>query len=75
MTDTGNKDKSQQWDFLLNRLAENAAQHPSKVAVAFLTPGPNGGKLSKQFTYQQLEQETSELATRLLESGMVQGDR
>jgi acyl-coenzyme A synthetase/AMP-(fatty) acid ligase len=66
-----------EWDFLLNRLAANAAKHPAKVAMAFVTPGPNGGKLSKQntFTYLQLEQETSGLAARLLESGMVQGDR
>jgi acyl-coenzyme A synthetase/AMP-(fatty) acid ligase len=77
-TDNKNGDGNQQeWDFLLNRLAENAAKHPSKVAMAFVTPGPSGGKLSKQntFTYQQLEQETSGLATRLLESGMVKGDR
>jgi non-ribosomal peptide synthetase component E (peptide arylation enzyme) len=78
-TDTENNGggNQQDWDFLLNRLAENAAKHPSKVAMAFVTPGPNGGKLSKQntFTYSALEQETTELATRLLESGMVEGDR
>jgi hypothetical protein len=70
--------QQQEWDFLLHRLAANAALHPSKVAMAFVTPGPNGGKLSTQntFTYSQMEQETSELAARLLASGgMVRGDR
>jgi acyl-coenzyme A synthetase/AMP-(fatty) acid ligase len=75
MTDADNSKDNKQWDFLLNRLAENASKEPSKLAMAFLTPGPNGGKLSKQLTYQALEQETSELAARLLESGMVKGDR
>jgi non-ribosomal peptide synthetase component E (peptide arylation enzyme) len=70
MTDSG-----ETWDFLLDRLAENATKQPTKLAVAFVAPGLNGGKLERQLTYQALAQETSDLATRLLESGITKGER
>jgi acyl-coenzyme A synthetase/AMP-(fatty) acid ligase len=65
MTSTATKTKNSH-DFLLDRLRQNASRQPSKLAVAFLVSGPDGGQIDQQLTYQQLEQKTSELAGRML---------
>jgi acyl-CoA synthetase (AMP-forming)/AMP-acid ligase II len=62
-------------DLLLERLAKNVAKAPKKTLLSFISPGLNGGKIQKSFTYEELEQETSDLAQRLLESGLAKGDR
>lgn len=62
-------------DLLLDRLAANAQKTPDKQATAFIAPGSNGGKIEKKLTYQELEQETSELASRLVAAGIQKGDR
>lgn len=61
-------------DLLLKRLAENVSKNPSKIALNFLGPGANGGKLETQLTYQQVEDETNNLAMNLLNSGLQKGD-
>jgi acyl-CoA synthetase (AMP-forming)/AMP-acid ligase II len=61
-------------DLLLDRLSSNALKFPNKPAASFVSPGPNGGKLDKQLTYQQIEQTTTHLASRLLEHGLAKGD-
>ena len=66
------KDES---DFLLDRLAANAAKTPNKMAVGFITPGPQGGNLQKKMTYKELEEETTRIACFLLEKGVKKGDR
>jgi acyl-CoA synthetase (AMP-forming)/AMP-acid ligase II len=63
------------WDLLLDRLEENASKYPNKTAVGFISPGPQGGSLQKKLTYQELAQETSNIAAFLLESGIQKGDR
>jgi hypothetical protein len=65
----------EQWDLLLDRLKTNATKDPTKRAMAFLAPGPSGGKIEHELTYAEVEQETSALAQRLLESGLKKGDR
>lgn len=62
-------------DFLLDRLAQNASRYPKKTAVTFLASGSNGGKVEHQLTYSELEKQTSNIANRLLESGLSKGDR
>jgi acyl-CoA synthetase (AMP-forming)/AMP-acid ligase II len=62
-------------DTLLKRLALHAEQTPSKVAFTFLTSGPNGGKVQQHYTYQELDERTTALARRLLDSsGIAAGD-
>ncbi len=62
-------------DLLLKRLEENVSKNPSKIALSFLSPGANGGKLETQLTYQQVEDETNNLAINLLNnSGLQKGD-
>lgn len=62
-------------DFLLDRLTQNAAKYPSKSAVTFLASGPEGGKVEAKLTYSELDQQTSAVASRLLQSGLSRGDR
>lgn len=62
-------------DLLLDRLASHVANQPSKKLFSFLGPGLEGGRIQKSYTYAELEQETSEVALRLLESGLKSGDR
>lgn len=62
-------------ELLLDRLEANVRQYSAKTALGFLLPGPNGGKLQKTFTYEQLSRETSRVASFLLESGIQPGDR
>ena len=62
-------------DLVLDRIKSNAERFGSKVAVSFIESGLAGGKLSKQLTYIQLEQETTALAERILGTdGLKQGD-
>eukprot|EP00554_Chaetoceros_debilis_P015284 CAMPEP_0194124154 /NCGR_PEP_ID=MMETSP0150-20130528/57438_1 /TAXON_ID=122233 /ORGANISM="Chaetoceros debilis, Strain MM31A-1" /LENGTH=762 /DNA_ID=CAMNT_0038817741 /DNA_START=36 /DNA_END=2324 /DNA_ORIENTATION=+ len=61
-------------DLLLKRLEEIVSKNPSKIALSFLGPGANGGKLETQLTYQQVEDETNNLAMNLLNSGLQKGD-
>jgi acyl-CoA synthetase (AMP-forming)/AMP-acid ligase II len=63
------------WDLLLDRLEANVAKYPKKLAVGYISPGPRGGSVSKQLTYEELAKETSSLASFLLESGLKKGDR
>jgi acyl-coenzyme A synthetase/AMP-(fatty) acid ligase len=62
-------------DLLLDRLGKNASTFATKRAVAFLSPGKDGGKLEREITYAQVEAETTALACLLLEKGLKQGDR
>jgi acyl-CoA synthetase (AMP-forming)/AMP-acid ligase II len=62
-------------DLLLERLAQHVIKQPTKNIFSFLSPGPNGGKIQRQLTYQDLDRDTSELAQRLLEAGLVKGER
>lgn len=70
-----NNNKNTKWDFLLDRLDEHTAKTPDKIAVAFLTPGDNGGKLQTQFTYQELQEVTNQLSKHLIMKGLKPGDR
>lgn len=62
-----------EWDLLLDRIQTNALQSPTKRAMAFL--GSDGNTIEQEFSYLQLEQETTNLAQTLLRSGLVKGDR
>lgn len=62
-------------DLLLERLSQNARTYATKKAVTFLAPGPQGGKVEREMTYEQIEVETTALAGRLLDKGLKQGDR
>lgn len=59
-------------DFLLDRLQQNAQRYPDKTAISFLS---SSGKVEDQLTYSELEQATTDIASRLFESGLAQGDR
>jgi acyl-CoA synthetase (AMP-forming)/AMP-acid ligase II/acyl carrier protein len=61
---------------LLDQLEENAAKHPNKTVFSFLSPGLNGGRISASLTYAELQQQTTDLAQRLLsQGGLSKGDR
>jgi acyl-CoA synthetase (AMP-forming)/AMP-acid ligase II len=62
-------------DLVLDRLAKNIDKDGSKTLFTFLGPGLDGGRVQKSYTYSAFAQETSNLAQRLLESGLKQGDR
>lgn len=66
---------STEYDLLLDRLANNASITPNKTAFSFLSSGVNGGSISASVTYQELQQQTSDLAQRLLKLGLTPGDR
>ena len=72
---TSQPDEEEKWDLLLDRLEKNAQKYPTKTAIGFISPGPDGGTLPKKLTYQELSKETSNLASFLLESGLKRGDR
>ena len=66
--------QQQQCDSLLSRLSANAAQHPQKLAMAFLSN--KGGAIEHQLTYAQLEERTNDLAWYLLnKAGLKPGER
>jgi acyl-CoA synthetase (AMP-forming)/AMP-acid ligase II len=59
---------------LLDRFRDNVAKFPDKLAVAFLQP-PTAA-VEQQRTYRQLDDDTTQLATALLQqSGLAPGDR
>ena len=62
-------------DLLLDRLSQNVDKEPKKILFSYISSGPNGGKIEKTFTYQELNQESSDLGQRLLEAGLAKGDR
>ena len=64
-------------DILLDRIRANVEKDPSKNAVFFLQPGPDGGKVQKSLTYQQLWDETEAIAALLADPqyGLEKGDR
>lgn len=59
-------------DLLLDRIEQNAAKYPSKTAVTFLVSGPDGGKVEKNLTYQELVQEMTSVANRLVHHEKLQ---
>mmetsp|Transcript_25766 Transcript_25766/g.52385 ORF Transcript_25766/g.52385 Transcript_25766/m.52385 type:complete len:793 (+) Transcript_25766:135-2513(+) len=65
---------------LLDRLALHTSNAPNKVALTFLGNGPNGGKVERTLTYQQLTDETDRVASVLLTAtggggrGLKKGD-
>ena len=61
-------------DSLLSRLEKNVTKTPTKDALTFLGSGPNGGVIEAKFTYQDLWDETENLALHLMESGIKRGD-
>lgn len=62
-------------DLLLDRLSKNATTYSSKKAIHFLSPGKNGGKVERELTYDQVQAETTAMASLLLDKGLKQGDR
>lgn len=66
MTETGKSPTENTPELLLDRLHNNATQHPDQPAVSFYGPGPKGGQLIGQFTYAEFARVTDILATELL---------
>ena len=62
---------------LLDRLALHAKNSPNKLALTFLgSSGPNGMNAEQQYTYEQIDQHTTNLASKLLNiRGLSKGDR
>ena len=63
------------YPLLLDRLEQNARKYSDKTVITYLASAPNGGKVEKQLTYSDLAQQTDDLANRLLECGLSNGDR
>lgn len=59
----------------LDRLQKNVDKHNSKTSLSYIAPGLDGGRIAKACTYQELAEETTVLAHRLLDRGLKQGDR
>mmetsp|Transcript_27901 Transcript_27901/g.41180 ORF Transcript_27901/g.41180 Transcript_27901/m.41180 type:complete len:725 (+) Transcript_27901:22-2196(+) len=55
-------------DLLLDRLEQNAVDYASKKATTFLASGPNGGKVERSLTYEELMHEVNFIATFLLDN-------
>ena len=62
-------------ELLLDRFSTNVKKKPSKKIFSFIVPGLDGGRIKKSYTYNELAEETSLLAQRLLEAGLKRGDR
>jgi acyl-CoA synthetase (AMP-forming)/AMP-acid ligase II len=62
-------------DLVLERFSENCSKYAAKTLFSFLSPGLDGGRIQKSYTYAAFETESSDLAQRLLESGLKRGDR
>jgi acyl-CoA synthetase (AMP-forming)/AMP-acid ligase II len=62
-------------DFLLDRLSRYTKEQPDKKVFSFIGPGIDGGRIQKGYTYNEIAIETSQLAQRLLLSGLKAGDR
>ncbi len=61
-------------DSLLARLEENVSKTPTKDALSFLGSGKDGGVIEAKFSYQDLWDETENLAVHLMETGVKRGD-
>lgn len=61
-------------DSLLSRLASFALKDPNKVALTFLSPGPNGGNVQNSLTYLQIAQKTDDIAMFLQSKSLKKGD-
>jgi acyl-CoA synthetase (AMP-forming)/AMP-acid ligase II len=63
-------------NLLLEQLEENVNKEPSKIAFSWIVNGVDGGSISKSCTYQELQDQTTFLAQRLLfDAGLKRGDR
>ena len=63
-------------NLLLEQLEENVKKEPSKIAFSWIVNGVDGGSISKSCTYQELQDQTTFLAQRLLfDAGLKRGDR
>lgn len=72
-TDT---DTDTEVNLLLEQLEENVNKEPSKIAFSWIVNGVDGGSISKSCTYQELQDQTTFLAQRLLfDAGLKRGDR
>ena len=80
---TSSSNSSSTPDLLLQRLSENVRKQPSKILFSYIVPGSGGGgnstfggKISRQFTYEQVDNETTQLGQQLLvDYGLSKGDR
>jgi acyl-coenzyme A synthetase/AMP-(fatty) acid ligase len=66
--------KASKYDFLLDRLEQHVTSQPDKTAATFLSPGPQGGKVQKQYTYSEIHQESTRIAQYLLSQGLKAGE-
>ena len=80
----GSSSSSSTPDMLLQRLSENVQKQPSKILFSYIVPGSTGGgsgstfggKISRQLTYEQVDNETTQLGQQLLvDYGLSKGDR
>jgi acyl-CoA synthetase (AMP-forming)/AMP-acid ligase II len=63
-------------NLLLEQLEENVKKEPSKIVFSWIVNGVDGGSISKSCTYQELQDQTTFLAQRLLfDAGLKRGDR
>ena len=62
-------------DFVLDRLEQHARAQPNKIVFSFLSPGFDGGKVQKSFTYYELSETTANVAEELVARGLKRGDR
>ena len=63
-------------NLLLEQLEDNVNREPSKIAFSWIVNGVDGGSISKSCTYQELQDQTTFLAQRLLfDAGLKRGDR
>lgn len=61
-------------DSILTRLALFASDDPKKVALTFLSPGPDGGNIQNTLTYKQIAQQTDDIALYLQSNSLSKGD-
>jgi acyl-CoA synthetase (AMP-forming)/AMP-acid ligase II len=74
MMEEDREQQQQRPEALLDRFRVNVARFPDKLAVAFLQP-PTAA-VEQQRTYRQLDDDTTQLATALLQQrGLAPGDR
>ena len=59
---------------LLQRLAEHANATPKKKALTYVGSGKDGGVVDKEYTYQEVVNETDQLALYFLQKGLKKGD-
>lgn len=59
----------------LTQLKKFTLLTPGKKVATFLDSGPNGGTISREISYHDLETLSDQLAVRILESNLKKGDR